>query len=136
MVRIPFLRKWVHFRLVSLSQNSKNCLLANQWWNTCLLPLLFFYIKISHLFSQTSAGSVIRYFSLVVVVFPDYYFLRPSLQYSFSYGCRWLLLNTSSVISYLIFLNKFFWCLDAERYKCQLIDTSNGTLCKYLAKFI
>ena len=73
---------------VSLLQNSINCFLANGWWMVeyLLLPLLFFYI--------------IQYSS--------------SLQYSFSYACKWLLLNTSSMTSYLIFLNEFFLHLDAD----------------------
>ena len=45
-----------------------------------------------------------------LVVLPEHFFvnLPPSLQYSFSYACRWLLLNTSSLISSLIFLNRSF----------------------------
>ena len=42
-----------------------------------------------------------------LVVFSEYSFvnLPVSLQYSFSYNCKWLLLNTSSMISSLKFLN-------------------------------
>ena len=90
----------VHFRLVSLSPNSTNCLLANRWWNTWFYRYSFFYIKISHLFSQTSGWFVIEYFPLVektvLVVFPDYQFLTTKSpiffficleMVAFEYGC-------------------------------------------------
>ena len=83
-----------------------------------LLPLLFLHESFPSLLART--WFVVRYFSfvkvIVLVVFPDYFFanLPPSLQYSSSYACRWLLLNTSSMISSLIFLNKSFLHLDVD----------------------
>ena len=83
-----------------------------------LLPLVFLHKSFPSLIAR--ACFVVRYFSfvelIVLVVFPDYFFanLPPSLQYSSSYACRWLLLNTSSMISSLIFLNRSFLHLDVD----------------------
>ena len=53
---------------------------------------------------------------IVLVVFLDYFVvnLSLSLQYFFSYTCWWQLLNTSSMISYLIFLNLSFMHLELD----------------------
>ena len=110
LVKILFLQKWVHLRLVSLLHNSTTCLLANGCWNICFYHYSFLHKSFPSLFSRAW-----------------------SLQNSFSYAWWWLVLNTSSMISYLIFLNKFFLHLE------QIVPV-NGylrrTLCKYIAKFI
>ena len=97
---------------VRLLHNFTNCLLANGWWNTLHAFLITLFLQKSFPSLLASTCFVIRYFffveQAVFVVLPL------SLQYSFPYACRWLLLNTSSMISYLIFLNNFFLHLDAD----------------------
>ena len=93
----------------SLLQISINPFLANEWWNA-YFGHYSFYASFPSLLAR--ALFVVRYFSFsqlkISKVFPDYFYINqpPSLQYSFSYACRWLLLNNSSIISFLIFLNK------------------------------
>ena len=102
---------------VSLVHSFTNCLLANGWWNTCFYHYSFLQKCFPSLLA--SAWFVVRYFSFVeqtvLVVFPDYSFVTTKSPIFFSICLhRWLLLNTSSMISYLIFLNKFFLHLDAD----------------------
>ena len=54
LVRITFLQKWLHFRLVSLSQNSTICPLANGWWNTCFYH--YYFLHNSFLFFLKALG--------------------------------------------------------------------------------
>ena len=81
-----------------------------------LLPLLLLRKNFPSLLA--SAWFVIRYFSFVeqtvLVDFPDYSFVTTKSPIFFSYACRLLLLNTSSMISSLIFLNKSFLHLDID----------------------
>ena len=80
-----------------------------------LLPLLLLRKNFT---SLASAWFVIRYFSFVeqtvLVDFPDYFFVTTKSPIFFSYDCRLLLLNTSRMISSLIFLNKSFLHLDID----------------------
>ena len=80
-----------------------------------LLPLLLLRKNFT---SLASAWFVIRYFSFVeqtvLVDFPDYFFVTTKSPIFFSFDCRLLLLNTSSMISSLIFLNKSFLHLDID----------------------
>ena len=55
-----------------------------------------------------------------------------NLQYSFSYTC--LQMVAFEYFQYLTFLNTFLLHLHAD--STSLINTSNGTLCKYLTKFL
>ena len=99
---------------VSLLHNFTNCLLANGIPAFPITP--FLQKRFPSLLAR--AWFVIRYFSFVeqevFVVFPDYSFVTTKSPIFFPYACRWLLLHTSSMISYLIFLNKFFLHLDAD----------------------
>ena len=100
----------------SLSQNSANCFLLMDGGMPAFTITIF--IETFPISSCQSLVWLARYFffveQIILVVFPDYFFvnLLPSLQYSFPYTCRWLNLDTSSMISYLIFLNKSFLHLD------------------------
>ena len=116
LVRIPFLLKWVHFRSVFHRTLPTASSVMDGGIYAFTIALLFFTKKVSHLFLQALGLSKdICHFSngqfwwsyLIILSKPL------SLQYYFSYACRWLLLNTSSMISSLIFLNKFFLHLDA-----------------------
>ena len=77
LVRNPFLLKLVHFTLVSLSQDSTKCLLANGWWNTCFYHYSFLHQSFPSLL--TSPWFVVKYFSFakktVLMVFHDYSFV-------------------------------------------------------------
>ena len=95
---------------VSLSQNSTKCLLANRWWNTCFYHCSFFTKKFT-ISSHHRCLVCIRYFSFVeqtvLVVFPDYSFATTKSPILF-FMCLQMVTFTSSMISYFIFLNKFF----------------------------
>ena len=86
LVRNPFFLKLVHFRLVSLSQDSTNCLLANGWWNTCFYQYSFLYKSFPSLL--TSPWFVVKYFyfakKTVLMVFPDYSFVTTKSPIFFS----------------------------------------------------
>ena len=106
LARIPFLWKWVHFRLVFCRT------LPNVYSpKDCGIPAFTITLLLQKRFPSFLASTwyVVRYFSFmkqaVSAVFPDYFF---------SYACWWLLLDTSSMILYLIFLNKIFLHLDAD----------------------
>ena len=81
----------------------------------CLL-LPFFFLHKSFPSLLASAWFVVRFFSfvghIVLVVYLDYFFINLPLSFQdfFSYVCRWLLLNTSSMMWSLIFLRLTISC--------------------------
>ena len=103
---------------VNLSQNSTNCLLAEGWWNTCFYQYSFFYKKVPISSCKRLVCRKIFLFFCGTDSFGGlcWLFFRNHWVSNnpFSYACRWVLLNTSSMISYLIFLNRSFLHLDAD----------------------
>ena len=105
---------------VRLLHNFTNCLLANGWHGGIhAFPITLFLQR----FPISSRRHLLchkiflfgRTGSFCAHVFPDYSFVTTKRPVFFSiYACRWLLLNNSSMISNLIFLNKFFLHLDAD----------------------
>ena len=106
----------MHPSLASLLQSPTNCLCNNGWRNACFYHYSFQTKKFPSLLAR--AWFVIKYLSfvkqIVLVVFSDFYYVIANLQYFFSYAYRCLLLNSSSMILSLIFMNRFFLHIDID----------------------
>ena len=97
------------------------------------IPFLWKWVHFRSAFYRTlPTGSwIVEYLLLPLLYF--YNILLVSNILFHMHACRWLLLNTSSMTSYLIF-DRFFLHLHVDSN--WLINTSNGTLCKYLTKIL
>ena len=110
MVRVPFLWTWVHFRPAFCKTLGTVPLLMDVGIPVFTITLFTRKFPISScknlvwrdifLFCRADSPGCLPW---LVFVNPP-----PSFQYSFAYACRWLLLNTSSMILSLMFLNKSF----------------------------
>ena len=138
MVTIPFLLKCVHLRTVfrrilrtvsSVMNDGIPAFIITRFLQKCfpsLLPSTWFALRYFFFVEET-----------VLAIFCSYFFITSKSQYYFSCASRWLLLNTLSMLSSSIFLNNFFLYLHSACIKYrQLMNTSNGTLCKYLTKSV
>ena len=97
----------------SLSQNSINPLLANEWWNAYFYHYSF-YTKVFTLLAR--AWFVVIYFSFfwlkVLVVFPDYVFVNCPQVFNIPFhmpadGCFWIIAVSSQFWYFWIRL----WCI-------------------------
>ena len=82
---------------VILFQNSKNCLLINERWNAC-----FYHYSFYRKFPISSCKCLVYHKMFLFLSKKQFWWSyliilseQITIQYSFSYACRWLLFNTT-----------------------------------------